>query len=770
VYLLAAGVLIVLVGTVAVGLARGPHAYADASAGGGDFVPLAVTRVLDTRNGTGGVSQPIGTAATVSFPVLGRGGIPATGVRAVHADVTIVKPTTTTWVVAWADGQTRPADTSALSAAANETVSTSMIVPVGTNGKVALFNRLGSTNAVVDIEGYYTAATTADTGRGGFVPVAQTRVMDTSTGLGAPKAKLANGAKLDVQITGNLVPAAANAVFVDVRTVGASGTGWVTAGPSGSSGTTSAVDFMTGDYSSGLAVQLGSAGKIALTVHLSAGNMDVQVTVQGWFSGTPSEGAGLRLATGKLLSGLSSASTVPANGTVDLVVGGAFGLPTRAIAAAALNFKTNNQTAAGTLRAWPLGDPEPNTTILTWPASGQRENLALVRPGVEGKVRVRNISGSPVNVDVDLQGWYAEVRPNVPPRRYSPTAVFQAAPAAGATAGLLTYSYADNVGFERLGLQQPDNANTLQWTTISKGEQFTGEPALAQQPDGKVLLAVQHGSGDIWIHTRLSAGSATGTWTNTGGSMATRPALGVMPDGSLVVFAVDVDGRLWYLAQSAPNGPFGFWQSLGDHDLVDVPAVVTLRDGLRLFGLDASGQVQTLSFFAGGGTSAWTALGGSGFTGSPAVVLYPGFRSRVFVRGGDGTVLTKAQNSDGTFEADWSPLPGFLAVGSPAAVISPLTGKTEVVARDAAGGIASTGEVTEGSGTWRNWTQVLVPPDVAATDPTTVTFTDGVTDTWAFVFRDADNRNHLYVVPATAGAAKAMSPAFGDVQLPVPPD
>jgi hypothetical protein len=180
--------------------------------------------------------------------------------------------------------------------------------------------------------------------------------------------------------------------------------------------------------------------------------------------------------------------------------------------------------------------------------------------------------------------------------------------------------------------------------------------------------------------------------------------------------------------------------------------------------------MQTVSFFAGGATSAWTGLGGSGLTGSAAVVVYPGFRSRLFVRGSDGAVVTKVQNSDGTFEADWSPVPGFAAAGSPAAVISPLTGKTEVVARDSTGGIASTGEIRQGSGTWRPWTQLLFPGDVAATDPTMVTYNDGSDQLWAFVFRDGDNRNHFYFVPASAGAAQAMAPTFDGLTLPVPVD
>jgi len=54
----------------------------------GQFVPISPVTVLDTRNGTGGVATaPVAAGATVTFPVEGVAGIPATGVSDVFEEI-----------------------------------------------------------------------------------------------------------------------------------------------------------------------------------------------------------------------------------------------------------------------------------------------------------------------------------------------------------------------------------------------------------------------------------------------------------------------------------------------------------------------------------------------------------------------------------------------------------------------------------------------------------------------------------------------------------
>src|SRR3712207_1282204 len=65
-------------------------ASADAAGQGGDYVPLpnGEARVLNTQTGVGVAAGVRGPDSTTTFQVLGVGGVPAAGVRAVMVDVT----------------------------------------------------------------------------------------------------------------------------------------------------------------------------------------------------------------------------------------------------------------------------------------------------------------------------------------------------------------------------------------------------------------------------------------------------------------------------------------------------------------------------------------------------------------------------------------------------------------------------------------------------------------------------------------------------------
>ncbi|KOV24075.1 hypothetical protein ADK58_21445, partial [Streptomyces sp. XY152] len=161
--------------------------------------------------------------------------------------------------------------------------------------------------------------------------------------------------------------------------------------------------------------------------------------------------------------------------------------------------------------------------------------------------------------------------------------------------------------------------------------------------------------------------------------------------GRLVQFAVDAGGRAWYRAEQAANGYFMSRLPLGGGSHTQPLTVVTVRDGIQLFGVNASGTVTT-AHFSDGTLSAWTNLAGTGFTGTPAVVVHPGYRLAVFARDADGHIATMGQGTEGgAFPAAWSQVGDRTFAGSPSAVISPLTGITEIVARADDGFVYNTG-------------------------------------------------------------------------------
>lgn len=105
--------------------------------------------------------------------MVGGFGLPAS-TTAVVLDVTAVLPSTPSFLTIWPDGAARPVAAS-LTWAARQVVSNRVVVGVSAGGKIDLRNAGGTTNLVIDLNGYF--ATTG--GGSGFFPINPTRICDT---------------------------------------------------------------------------------------------------------------------------------------------------------------------------------------------------------------------------------------------------------------------------------------------------------------------------------------------------------------------------------------------------------------------------------------------------------------------------------------------------------------------------------------------------------------------------------------------------------------
>jgi hypothetical protein len=366
--------------------------------------------------------------------------------------------------------------------------------------------------------------------------------------------------------------------------------------------------------------------------------------------------------------------------------------------------------------------------------------------------------------------------PSVPIEQYSATAAVQASPVATGGLGTLEYAYSDNIGQLRHGRQSdPGNFSTVQWTVISGLEAYSGTPSLAEQADGRLQLAAHNTSSNIWVNTQATKDPpAWGTWQNTGGLMASHTTIARQTDGTLAVFAIDGNGVLWILQQPAPNAPHTAWLSTGVTGLTGTPAAVTLSTGIRVFARDTSGDVKT-ALWSNRTLSGCASLNGSGLTGTPAVVVLPGSRIWVFARAADGSIQAQENTTGGTFPGTWNAVGTFTATGSPSALLSPASGRVELVARAGDGVIYSTGETAQGSGQWRDWVRAIPEqdPTVSATDPTAFTYGNANGPTWSYVIRTSDQLTRIYTTETGGQAAAARSddrpPAFAGHPLPAPP-
>jgi hypothetical protein len=127
---------------------------ADDATAGARYNALSPSRILDTRTGTGGFSAPVGPGGTISPTVIGVGGVPASGVSAVVLNVTVTQPTAESFLTVFPSGAPRPL-ASNLNFVAGQTVPNLVMAKVGADGKVSVFNNLGTSHVIFDVVGWY---------------------------------------------------------------------------------------------------------------------------------------------------------------------------------------------------------------------------------------------------------------------------------------------------------------------------------------------------------------------------------------------------------------------------------------------------------------------------------------------------------------------------------------------------------------------------------------------------------------------------------------
>ena len=123
-------------------------------AGGSTFHPLAPSRILDTRNGTGTDKLPLGPNQFLTLGVLNHGGVPGTGVTAVMMNTTATNTTAAGFLTVWPSGGPLPT-ASNLDFVAGQTVPNLVISKVSLEGQVSIYNFAGNTDVVGDVSGYF---------------------------------------------------------------------------------------------------------------------------------------------------------------------------------------------------------------------------------------------------------------------------------------------------------------------------------------------------------------------------------------------------------------------------------------------------------------------------------------------------------------------------------------------------------------------------------------------------------------------------------------
>ncbi|MEU2394915.1 hypothetical protein [Streptomyces sp. NPDC007369] len=383
---------------------------------GSHYTPYGPTRLLDTRSGTGAPQGKVPAYGMTRLKIAGNGGIPE-GVTSVVLNVTVTNTTSGGHITAFADGAERPT-TSNVNFAPGQTVPNLVIVPVGKNGHVDLYNGgWEPVDLIADVTGYFTKSASS-----GYTPLAPQRLVDTRNGTGTAQGQVKGYGTFTTQVAGRgWVPPQATAVALNVTVTNPKSDGHLTVYPSGRPApTASNLNFTTGQtIANSVIVPVGPDGRI--TVRNGAWNpTDVIVDVVGYYS-PDSVNAYVPVKPARLLDTRDGSQWAwgPLGGRGYVYMPLAAGLPhTKGFV---LNSTVTNTKDIGHLAVAPdpnsLSDydngseiwpPTPTSSTLNWTVNKTVPNLVQAASGPSGIIDFWNQSDGDIDLIVDIFGVYQD--------------------------------------------------------------------------------------------------------------------------------------------------------------------------------------------------------------------------------------------------------------------------------------------------------------------------------------------------------------------------
>jgi LPXTG-site transpeptidase (sortase) family protein len=255
---------------------------AAAQATAGRLVPLAPTRVFDTRSNHAPLMA--GDSRTVDLTAV----VPRTA-AAVVLNLTVTTTPAPGFFTVWAAGGERPNTSNLNVASSGETVANQVIVPMH-DGAVNIFSQSGG-DVIVDVDGYFTGDDAPVSSDGLFVPVTPTRLLDTrAPGILNPvedRLKPRKDWTIDVPIlyTGGLATRA-SAVVMTTTLVDAEGPGFVSVWAAGSIKPTASsinASYRRQTIANHVITPVSYRGVSLYTSQ----PMHLLADVSGWFTGAP---------------------------------------------------------------------------------------------------------------------------------------------------------------------------------------------------------------------------------------------------------------------------------------------------------------------------------------------------------------------------------------------------------------------------------------------------------------------------------------------------
>ena len=377
----------------AVSCAAAPAGTAPASAPLASFVPTTPQRLVDTRDGTGGVSGRIGAGCTLRLDMAATG--IAASADAFALSLTGISPDGG-YLTLYPCASGLPA-TSNLNTRPGVPTPNLAVARPDDDDLICIFSS-AETHLLVDVTGWWTAS-----GETRFASIDPARVEDTRERPGRPLVPA--GTPHVVDLTAD-VTAGATAVVANLTIAAPVGDGFATAFPCGTAAPgTSNVNFRVGEArASAIIVGLDDARRLCVQTSVAA---HVIVDLAGYYeAGQFGPTISLRALPGDRLADSRDGTggwTGPfAPGAVRRVNAVAGRPDAGRATAAVLNVVALRASDPGFVQIYPCDGSSPETSVVNFTAAGATSNLATVELATNGEVCVT--ASTEVDVIIDLFG------------------------------------------------------------------------------------------------------------------------------------------------------------------------------------------------------------------------------------------------------------------------------------------------------------------------------------------------------------------------------
>lgn len=268
----------------------------------------------------------------------------------------------------------------------------------------------GAVTVLLVLDLAYAAVASADPAVAGtYNTLAVHRLVDTRSGVGAPKHTLGARQTLSFNATSSLSGKSVSAVSLTVTAINQKSSGYLTVYTGTARPTTSTLNFIAGESTpNAVVVDTHSSGVVKI-YNGSSGTVDVAADLAGYWTGgaVSAPGALKTVAPTRIVDSRLTHKPIPALGDVSVQVTGKAGVPADASAVVA-NLVAVAPTKVGYLTATAGSTDQTDdsrTSTLNVSAHTVRAALAVVPFNTDGTISLHNGSAASMNYVVDVEGF-----------------------------------------------------------------------------------------------------------------------------------------------------------------------------------------------------------------------------------------------------------------------------------------------------------------------------------------------------------------------------